>query len=91
MKSKSWFVYIIICCDKTYYTGITTDLSRRITVHNSGKGARYTAQRRPVTLVWYEMLHNQSDARKREIIIKDWRREKKEILINNFSLPHSSK
>ncbi|NCO44020.1 GIY-YIG nuclease family protein [Candidatus Berkelbacteria bacterium] len=91
MKSKSWFVYIIICCDKTYYTGITTDLSRRITVHNSGKGARYTAQRRPVTLVWYEMLHNQSDTRKREIIIKDWRREKKEILINNFSLPHSSK
>jgi putative endonuclease len=83
-----WYVYIVQCIDQTYYTGITNNLARRVKTHNSGKGARYTAQRKPVKLVWYEGPVSQSYARKKEIEVKDWRREKKLALIKNFVIPN---
>ena len=47
-----WFVYILRCADDSLYTGITNDVARRVKQHNTGQqGARYTRQRRPVTLV----------------------------------------
>ena len=49
-----WQVYIIKCSDDTYYTGITNNLNARIEAHNSGKGAKYTKNRRPVHLVYKE-------------------------------------
>ena len=49
-----WYVYILRCRDGTFYTGITTDLARRLKTHNQGKGARYLLRRLPVTMVWYE-------------------------------------
>ena len=53
LKIKMYYVYILKCADKTLYTGITTDLKRRIAEHNSSKlGAKYTSSRRPVTLVY---------------------------------------
>ncbi len=49
--AKAWFLYVLRCADGTLYTGVTTDLARREDKHNAGKGARYTAGRRPVALV----------------------------------------
>jgi putative endonuclease len=77
-----YFVYIVQCSDQTYYTGITTDITRRIDEHNnSDKGAKYTRARRPVTLIYQESCEDKSSALKRERVIKKFRREQKEALI----------
>ena len=66
-----YYVYIVRCADETLYTGIATDLERRIEEHNhSKKGARYTRVRRPVTLVYHEQFEDRSTASKREYEIK---------------------
>jgi len=66
-----YFVYLLRCVDDTLYTGITTDLVRRIEEHNSSdKGAKYTRIRRPVTLVYSEKHADRSLASKREYEIK---------------------
>ena len=51
METHTWFLYVLRCTDDTLYTGVTTDLARRVAQHNTGRGARYTAGRRPVTLL----------------------------------------
>ncbi|MBI3871506.1 MAG: GIY-YIG nuclease family protein [candidate division Zixibacteria bacterium] len=86
---KPWFVYLVRCRDGSIYAGITDDINARIKKHNSGKGATYTAQRRPVTLLFSEPHPDQSSARRREIQLKGWTREKKEQLIAGFPRPHS--
>ncbi|MFW2365482.1 MAG: GIY-YIG nuclease family protein [Desulforhopalus sp.] len=69
--STQWYVYIVRCRDSTLYTGITTDLSRRLNEHNSEQGgARYTRPRRPVTLVYSETADSRVTASKREYQIK---------------------
>jgi len=74
----SYFVYILECSDKTLYTGIATDLERRLDEHNnSDKGAKYTKIRRPLKLVYSEEAENRSSASKREYEIKKLSREKK--------------
>lgn len=79
----SYYVYIVECSDKTLYTGIATDISRRLDEHNnSEKGAKYTRNRRPVKLLYKEELEDRSSASKREHIIKKLTREKKLSLIN---------
>ncbi len=66
-----YFVYIVKCSDNTLYTGITTELERRIEEHNdSDKGAKYTRLRRPVSLVYSEEYPDRSSASKREYEIK---------------------
>ncbi|HIP28883.1 MAG TPA: GIY-YIG nuclease family protein [Sulfurovum sp.] len=66
-----YFVYILRCIDDSLYTGITTELSRRVEEHNfSDKGAKYTRTRRPVTLVYFEKHGDRSSASKREYEIK---------------------
>ena len=73
-----YFVYMVKCSDNTLYTGITTDLQRRIQEHNtSKKGAKYTRLRRPVTLVYSEECQDRSSASKRESVIKKLKREDK--------------
>ena len=69
---KPWFVYILRCVDDTLYTGITTDVARRIDEHNAGKapGARYTRGRRPVELAYAEAAASRSAASRREAAIK---------------------
>ena len=81
--SKLWFVYIVRCKDGTLYTGITTDLERRVNEHNtSNKGAKYTRSKRPVQLVYHETYPNRSEASKREYMIKKrLSKEEKEELI----------
>jgi putative endonuclease len=82
MDNKEWYVYILECNDKTLYTGITTDLDRRVKEHNeSSKGAKYTKARRPVKLVYSETLANRSLASKRELQIKKLSRRDKIKLI----------
>ena len=77
-----WYVYIVECADGTYYTGITTDVERRINEHNySFKSAKYTRSRRPVKLVYVETSENRSTASRRESQIKKLNRSKKILLI----------
>ena len=76
-----YFVYMVQCADGTYYTGITTDLSRRVTEHNeSAKGARYTSTRRPVVLVYQEEAADRSAASKAESKLKRLTRAQKSLL-----------
>ncbi|CAI6166696.1 MAG: hypothetical protein SPLUMA2_SPLUMAMAG2_01345 [uncultured Sulfurimonas sp.] len=79
----AYFVYILKCSDDTLYTGITTDLKRRVDEHNnSDKGAKYTKLRRPVSLMYSEMSEDRSSASKREYVIKKLNRKGKLELIN---------
>lgn len=78
-----YFVYILHCADGTLYTGITTDLQKRLNEHNhSSKGAKYTRSRRPVTLAYSEPCKDRSEATKREIAIKKMSRQEKKRLID---------
>lgn len=79
-----WRLYILRCSDGSYYTGITMDIPNRLKMHNSGKGAKYTRQRQPVQLVYYEDCGSESRAKRREREVKGWRREKKERLVSGF-------
>jgi putative endonuclease len=73
-----YFLYIIRCHDQTLYTGITTDLERRIDEHNfSSLGARYTRARRPVKLVYFKKFNSRSLATQEEFRIKKLSRLKK--------------
>ena len=72
-----WQTYIIKCNDNSLYTGITIDLEKRLAAHNAGKGAKYTASRRPVQLVYREEAANRSEASKRENTIKKLNRHDK--------------
>ena len=86
MKNKKYFVYIVRCVDKSLYTGITTDIQRRLREHNglsrNKKGAKYTRTRRPVKLVYQKQFNNRSEAMKEESRIKKLVRKKKEELLN---------
>ena len=86
ISPPSWYVYIVQCRDNTLYTGITTNLSRRLREHNSQKhGARYTRPRRPVKLVYYETAQSRSSASSREYRIKQLSAAEKKQLIGDFS------
>ena len=79
----SYYIYILKCSDDTLYTGISTDVQRRLDEHNnSDKGAKYTKIRRPLTLVYSEESLDRSSASKREYEIKKLSRTKKLELIN---------
>ena len=75
------FVYIVRCADGTLYTGYARDPEARVQVHNRGRGARYTAGRRPVRLVHCESCEWAGDALRRERQLKGWSRPRKEALI----------
>jgi pyrroline-5-carboxylate reductase len=75
------FVYIVRCADGTLYTGTARDPVAREKTHNAGRGARYTAGRRPVRLVYVEAVESRGDALKREYAVKQQRRQDKEALI----------
>ena len=77
-----YYLYLLECADKTLYTGITTDLERRLYEHNfSTLGAKYTAARRPVKLVYSEKFVDRAKASKQEYIIKHLSRVEKLALI----------
>ncbi|MDL2288719.1 GIY-YIG nuclease family protein [Oscillospiraceae bacterium OttesenSCG-928-F05] len=74
-------VYILRCADGTFYTGMAADAGRRVAVHNSGKGAKYTRSRLPVTLVYREEQPDRSSALRREYAVKQMTRAQKLCLI----------
>ena len=78
---KQWTLYILRCADGTLYTGITDDLPRRLAAHNSGKGAKYTRGRAPVTPVYTENHPDRSAASRREAEVKKMTRQEKLALI----------
>ena len=78
---KGW-MYILECCDGSYYTGSTNDIEFRMIQHHSGLGARHTAKRLPVKLVYLEEFERIDFAFEREKQIQGWSRKKKEALIN---------
>lgn len=81
-KKRSWFVYMLKCCDGSFYTGVTIDIQRRLEEHNTSKqGARYTRARRPVELIYQEVLDSRSAATKREYQIKQLSRDEKLQLV----------
>ena len=83
LKMKQYFVYILLCSDNSYYTGVTNNLERRIYEHANGIDPKsYTFKRRPVGLVFQESFNNIMQAIAFEKQIKGWRRAKKEAIIN---------
>jgi putative endonuclease len=86
--AADWHVYIVCCKDNSYYTGITTDLLRRIDEHNSlKKGARYTRSRRPVELAYFEKAASRAVAARREHQIKKLTPACKKQLIKTYKPP----
>ena len=73
----AWFVYMLRCADGSLYTGYTDDVQRRLAVHQSGKGAKYTRSRLPVELAYWEELPDKSAALRREAAIKAMSRPQK--------------
>ena len=81
-KHGRFFVYIVECQDGTYYTGYTPDIKRRIQLLNSGRGAKYTRDKRPVKLVWSKEYRYFKRAFLEEKRIKRLTRLQKEKLVN---------
>jgi len=81
MKKLTWFLYVLRCADETLYTGITTDLARRVAEHNSGRGARYTAGRRPVAPLAAWRFPDRGAAQQAEYRFRHLRRTRKLALI----------
>ena len=85
-----YYVYILECEDKSYYTGITTDVQRRfqehLQEHLAKKGGAYTRVHKPVRVVYSEACKNRSEALKREFEIKNWPKKKKTALITSVSV-----
>lgn len=82
-KSKEWYVYIILCSDSSLYTGITTNVDRRFSEHQSLKGAKYFRGRAPKEIVYVEDGHSRSTASQREAAIKKLNKPDKLALINS--------
>ena len=82
MASPRWFVYIVCCRDGSLYTGTARDIAARLALHDVGKGAKYTASRGPVKLVWQEGPMNVSRALRRELQIKQLTRTQKIAFIS---------
>ncbi len=79
-----WYLYILRCGDGTLYTGITTNVEKRLEAHRSGKGAKYTRGRGPLELVYQEAWATRSEASKREWCLKQLSREEKQKFIAEY-------
>lgn len=80
---KQWVTYMVECSDGSIYTGISNNVSKRVSDHNNGKGAKYTRSRSPVTLKWSQSCDNRSEASKLEYKIKKLSRKQKLKLIED--------
>ena len=76
-----YYLYILRCGDSTLYTGIAADVDKRLALHQSGTGAKYTRGRGPLTVVYREECADKSAALRRELEVKALPREKKLALI----------
>ena len=76
-----YFVYLLLCADKSIYTGITTNVARRLSEHKARRASHYTSAHRAVKILHTERFKNRSNAQKREAEIKRWDRKKKLELV----------
>lgn len=72
-----WFVYMLLCKDGSFYTGVSDNPKQRFLDHKNGKGGRYTRSHKPTRIIYLEKLSSKSEALKRERKIKGWNRDKK--------------
>ena len=77
------YMYVVECRDDSYYTGYTTDVKKRIAVHNSGKGAKYTRARLPVKLIFAEGFDSKEEAMSAEALFKRKTRLQKVSYLND--------
>lgn len=77
-STKQYYFYVLVCADRSFYGGFTTDVQKRVATHNAGKGAKYTKLRRPVRLLYYETFTDKSTALKAEYAFKHQTRLQKE-------------
>ena len=84
---SNWYVYMLRCADNSLYTGVTTDVERRIVEHNGQKSVtKYTRVRQPVEVAYQEEAESRSEACKREAQLKKLTKKEKEILVGSKSL-----
>ena len=76
------FMYVVECRDGSYYTGYTTDIKKRVAVHNSGKGAKYTRARLPVKLIYAQGFASKEEAMSAEALLKRKKRPQKERFLS---------
>lgn len=81
MSNANWYVYIVRCADASLYTGVAKNIDARLALHNTGRGAKYTRARLPVTLVYREAVSDRPAALRREHAIKQMRSAAKRKLI----------
>ena len=82
-----YYVYVILCKDKSFYTGYTKDLDSRMRLHMNGKAARYTRMHRPKKIVYVEEFGSRAEAMKREKWIKRLKHSQKLALMNSQTKP----
>lgn len=85
VQSSNHYFYVLRCADNTFYAGYTTNLTRRLAEHNSGKGAKYTRlpKRRPAKMIHHETFQTKSEAMKKEYAFKQLTRRQKEMYLND--------
>ena len=76
-RTNEHIFYVLECTDGSYYAGYTNDLEKRVSVHNSGKGAKYTRARRPVTCIYHETFETKQEAMKAEYAFKQLKKSEK--------------
>jgi putative endonuclease len=76
-NNPSHYFYVLRCNDESFYAGYTTNLQRRLSMHNSGKGAKYTNSRKPVALIFYQQFTSKSEAMRAEAQFKKLTKAKK--------------
>jgi putative endonuclease len=86
----SYFIYILLCKDGSFYTGSTNDVEKRLKAHFAGAGARYTKSHKPVKLIYSEEFPTKKEAMQREYQIKSWSKDKKKDLVENFGNKQNS-
>jgi putative endonuclease len=84
-KSSTWYVYILLCRDKSLYTGIAKNLKKRFKDHLTGKGSKYVRAKKPLKIVYSAKMTSLSKALTREAKIKKFSRQEKSKLISEFS------
>lgn len=82
----NWYLYVLRCGDGTLYTGITTNIEKRLAAHRAGKGAKYTRGRAPLELIYRELCGAHSDALKKEYRFKQLPRAEKERIIASWKV-----
>lgn len=76
-ETSVWTVYLVECRDGSLYAGCTTDLARRVSQHNAGRGGAYTRSRRPVAVIYHRVCDSESHAKRLEARLKSWPRSRK--------------